>query len=181
MLYNFLPATIQYLLATYLWRADVSNQPSSLKFELRHAHGLVANTSRVVFSDISPSSLTSEIYEVQTRQQKVSRPRSQSDFFSARIRHTGREPLWDENDIVGPNTHDRETLKLLAKMTNNAYSQPKSKDWYDIGSEWNNVRRISQPRLWYVLMHFRRLIRLAGNQMRTDSGVIYLPMKTIRL
>ena len=140
MFYNFLPTTIQYLLATYLLQADVSNQPSPLKFELRHAHGLVSNTSRVVFSDITPSSLTSELFEVQTKRLKVPKPRSQSDFFSARIRHTGREPLWDESDTVGPNVHDRETLKMLAKMTNNAYSQPGNKDWYDIGSEWNSVR-----------------------------------------
>lgn len=47
---------------------------------------------------------------------------------------------WDETDVVGPNVHDRETLQMLGKMTNNAYSQPGDKDWYDLGPEWNSVR-----------------------------------------
>lgn len=140
MIYNLLPATIQYLLATYLWQADVPRQSSSVKFELRHAHGLVTNTSRVVFSDIASTGLMSETFEVQTMPLRVSKPRSQSDFFSARFRRTGHEPLWDESDTVGPNVRERETLKLLAKMTSNAYSHPGNKDWYDIGTEWNSVR-----------------------------------------
>lgn len=141
---NLLPTTLQTLLATYLWHADVSIRPNALKFELRHAHGLVTNTSRVVFSDISPSSLQSDVFEVYTKRMKVAKPQSQADFFSARARNTERELLWDETDVVGPNVHDRETLKLLAKMTNNAYSQPGAKDWYDLGSEWNSVRDTSK-------------------------------------
>lgn len=140
MFYNFLPTTLQYLLATYLWQADGPSRPNTLKFELRHAHGLVTNTSRVVFSDISPSGLASDVFEVQTNPIKVSKPKSQTDFFNARARNSERELLWDETDVVGPNVHDRETLKLLAEMTNNAYTQPGAKDWYDLGPEWNNVR-----------------------------------------
>lgn len=140
MIYNLLPAAVQYLLATYLWHANSPKQLSSVKFELRHAHGLVTNTSRVVFSDVAPTSFMSETFEVQTRPIKVSKPKSQSEFFSARFRRTGHEPLWDESDTVGPNVRDRETLRLLAKMTSNAYSHPGNKDWYDIGPEWNSVR-----------------------------------------
>ena len=140
MFYNLLPSALQYLVASYLWQAEATTSPNSLKFELRQTHGLVPNSSRVVFSDISASSLNSNAFEVQTKHLTVPRPRSQADFFSARL--GGAELLWDETETAGPNVHDRESLKLLAQMTNNAYSQPGEKDWYDLGPDWNNVRRL---------------------------------------
>lgn len=48
--------------------------------------------------------------------------------------------IWDEDEIVGPDVNDRNTLLTLAKMTSNAYfNGPSEKGWYDLGQEWNNV------------------------------------------
>jgi hypothetical protein len=47
---------------------------------------------------------------------------------------------WDEEEIVGPNVESRETLLVLAKMTNNAYLQPDDKEWYSLGENWTTVR-----------------------------------------
>jgi putative lipase involved disintegration of autophagic bodies len=117
----------------------VPSQPSLMKFELRHVHGLVHNTSRVVFNDVSQLSFLSETYDVRTKALRVSKPRSQLDYFSARSQRI--DPFWDETDTEGPDIHDRETLQLLAKMTNNAYYEDRTlTGWYDLGPEWNTVR-----------------------------------------
>ncbi|EKM56114.1 uncharacterized protein PHACADRAFT_145221 [Phanerochaete carnosa HHB-10118-sp] len=137
MLFNILPATLQYLLTSYFWKMpNVSPPASSMKFELRHVHGLVTNTTRVVFNNVAQSLFTADTYEVQTRPTRVSKARSQSDFFSARF---GRvEPMWDSLEVEGPNVRDRRTLQLLANMSNNAYFEDHAKTgWYDLGSEWN--------------------------------------------
>lgn len=39
-----------------------------------------------------------------------------------------------------PDVKDRETVLSLAEMTNNAYSDPDTReDWYDLGTKWNVV------------------------------------------
>ncbi|KIJ31810.1 hypothetical protein M422DRAFT_61625 [Sphaerobolus stellatus SS14] len=39
---------------------------------------------------------------------------------------------------MAPNVTDRETLLLLAKMTNNAYAHEENgREWYDLGKQWN--------------------------------------------
>lgn len=39
-----------------------------------------------------------------------------------------------------PNVKDRQTVLALAQMTNNAYSDPDTReDWYDLGTKWNVV------------------------------------------
>ncbi|KAJ3544825.1 hypothetical protein NM688_g5696 [Phlebia brevispora] len=141
MLINLLPAALQYLLTSRLFAQPSSkvSDPHSLKFELRHGLGISNSTSRVVFSDISSSSqFAPEPYVVDTTTLTIPRARSQSRFFSARMRGAQHTVDWDDTDVVGPNVRDRETLQMLAKMTNNAYSQPGSKDWYDLGPEWNS-------------------------------------------
>jgi len=53
------------------------------------------------------------------------------------------ELIWSDEEIIGPNVTDRETLLQLAKMTNNAYADGKNgngREWYEIGKEWNTVR-----------------------------------------
>jgi putative lipase involved disintegration of autophagic bodies len=40
-----------------------------------------------------------------------------------------------------PDVKDRKTVLALAEMTNNAYSDPDTReDWYDLGTKWNVVR-----------------------------------------
>lgn len=132
MLYNLLPATLQVLLTSWLW--SPSSQPGSLQFELRHEHGL-SDSSRVVFADYkSPKASDFSRYNVGTKQVTVHKPQSLS---SARFR--GGELSWDTSEVEGPNVQDREVLLLLAKMANDAYTEPGQTDWYDIGSEWNTV------------------------------------------
>ena len=145
MFYNFLPTTLQYLLATYILTYPTTDTPAthSLKFGLRHALGISNSTSRLVFSDIQPiASLTEETYAVNTRLLKVPKARDQSRFFDARVRGARQTIDWDDTDVVGPDVRDRETLLMLAKMTNNAYSEPGNKDWYDLGPDWNSVRNL---------------------------------------
>ena len=42
-------------------------------------------------------------------------------------------------DVEGPDVESRETLLLLAKMTNNAYLSPGEQGWYELGDRWNVV------------------------------------------
>jgi lipase ATG15 len=49
---------------------------------------------------------------------------------------------WDTDEILGPDISKRNTLLLLAKMTNNAYLEPDEAGWYDLGSDWTVVRTI---------------------------------------
>ena len=130
-----------------------------MRFELRHAHAIDANSSRVVFTDIAPSGnfVTEGSYTLLTKPVKVSRARSQAHFFDARNSHrAGLELLWDETDVLGPDVRSRETLQMLAKMTNNAYFDDRGKKgWYDIGPQWNSVCTAPACEL-YVLMRSAR-------------------------
>ena len=47
---------------------------------------------------------------------------------------------WEEDDVLGPDVTRRETLLLLAKMTNDAYFAPFASGWYNLTDEWNVVR-----------------------------------------
>ena len=144
-MYSLLPVALQSLLTSFLW-IDSANRPGAtppLRFQLRHEHA-ASNTSRVVFSDVSPS-FVPEVYEVDTRHVPIHRPISFSAFSGARLRsmrHAQDDALiWEEGDVLGPNVNDRETLLTLAKMTNNAYNEPDDKAWYDLGSDWNTVSK----------------------------------------
>ncbi|KAI0792607.1 alpha/beta-hydrolase [Abortiporus biennis] len=138
MWYNFLPAAIQYLIASHvLSEPDV--QSNSLIFSPRHHFGL--SGTRPVFSDIKPSSqFTTEPFPVNTRTLRTYKARSQDAFFSARFRGGGQNTLrWDESETTGPDIEDRSTLQQLAKMSNNAYGNPGDADWYDLGPEFNTT------------------------------------------
>lgn len=129
MLYNILPNALQYLLASWL-----IPHKTALQFELRHEHALSAHNQRVVFSDVKPTSgFRPETFSVKTTPTTVHKPLS-----AAAARFRNGEP-WDPVEVDGPDVQDREVLLLLAKMANNAYTEPKQKDWYDIGPNWNNV------------------------------------------
>ena len=134
MLYDFLPSTLQLLLASLLWSPKPSD--NTLHFELRHEHAL-SNTSRVVFSDVSPSSqLTSAGSLIRTKRINVHKPLSQA---LSGVRFGSGDLAWDTTEVDGPDIQDREVLLLLAQMANNAYTEPGAKDWYDIGPDWNSV------------------------------------------
>lgn len=141
MFANVLPNALRYLLATYF----VSHTPAqSMRFQLRHVHGIASNSSRVVFSDVAdhPHLAGDNMFEVPIKRMKVPRARSQDEFFRSRVMgHAQRELLWDEADMIGPEVRDQQTLQVLARMTANAYYEDRGKKgWYDIGPEWNIVR-----------------------------------------
>lgn len=165
---NILPSSLQYLLSFWLWTKAAPPSPHSMTFELRHFHGLLPNSSHVVFADASGQDLLSEPYTLKTKATRIPRARFQPEFFAARFRPgLERELLWDETDTIGPDVQDRKTLQLLARMTANAYALPGSKDWYDLPGEWNTVRLLR--RLNYLTLMFHRATPSAGSQMRTVS------------
>jgi putative lipase involved disintegration of autophagic bodies len=102
----------------------------SLTFQLRHEHALTDN-SRNVFSDIPSAQVNAyarmdKVFRVKTQDIGLHRPTAPS--------------VWSEMEVPGPNVSDRETLRQLAMMTNNAYEEnATSKDWYDLGPDWNSV------------------------------------------
>ena len=75
-----------------------------------------------------------------TAKTTVHKPASQALLRSARLR--GGSIPWEPAEVDGPDIQDRETLLLLAKMANNAYTEPDKSDWYDIGPNWNVVSPI---------------------------------------
>ena len=140
MLYNLLPTTLQLFLTSLLWHPRPSSSPSRLQFQLRHQHAL-SNTSRVIFSDTNPDlAFTMNELSVRTAKTTVHKPASQALLRSARLR--GGSVPWEPAEVDGPDIQDRETLLLLAKMANNAYTEPDKSDWYDIGPNWNVVSPI---------------------------------------
>ncbi|KAJ7907664.1 hypothetical protein B0H13DRAFT_2662297 [Mycena leptocephala] len=142
-----LPTTLRLVLAAFLWnKAPDSATPASIRFQLRHEHA-VANGSRSVFSDVSPSFL-GDYYEVSTKNIETYRPPSAAAYADARLfsmRHA-QSPMFTWNS--------RETLLQLAKMTSNSYyGETGHKSWYPLDG-WN----ASLP--------------LVGSQTRTVSAVM---------
>ena len=147
-----LPSTALHILQSlfsffYDWQHAI-NPPSAtttrLSFELRHLHA-VSSEGTVVFSDVSAASISSvNPYTIDTRLLKSHRPSSFDEFSNARLRSMkfGQSTLldWDEEEVLGPNVEDRESLLVLAKMTNNAYIEPEDDQWYDLGGNWTDVR-----------------------------------------
>ncbi|TFK82582.1 alpha/beta-hydrolase [Polyporus arcularius HHB13444] len=92
--------------------------------------------SRVVLSDVAPSARFGlDSPSIRTKRTSVHRPLSQS---LSGVRFRSGDLTWDTTEVDGPDVQDREALLLLAKMANNAYTEPRAKDWYDIGPDWNN-------------------------------------------
>lgn len=144
MFFNFLPASLQYLFASYLLSNPRPADPDlPLTFSLRHELGL-SNSSRTVFTNVPPSSqLSASRLTLGATSLKTHKPQSQAAFSSARFggANAQQELRWEEANILGPNVHRRENLHQLAKMANNAYSEGQGTEWYDIGLDWNNVSR----------------------------------------
>ena len=137
MLYNLLPTTLQLFLTSLLWHPPSTPPSPTLQFQLRHHHAL-SNTSRVIFSDTKPElAFAAGAFSIPTKPMTVHRPTSQALLRSARFR--GGNVPWEPSEVYGPDVQDRETLLLLAKMANNAYTEPDKSDWYDIGPYWNVV------------------------------------------
>ncbi|KAH9945068.1 alpha/beta-hydrolase [Epithele typhae] len=122
-----------------------------LRFELRHLHA-ISPDARVVFRDVRQADVralgVADEYALRPRKVKTHRPRSAAAFERARARSArlreSEAVEWDEDEVEGPDVADRETMLLLAKMTNNAYLAPDEQGWYDLGSEWN----VSYPFGW---------------------------------
>ncbi|KAJ7290332.1 Alpha/Beta hydrolase protein [Mycena rebaudengoi] len=140
-----LPNTLRLVLAAFLWTKAPDATPPSTRFQLRHAYA-VANDSRSVFSNISPS-FSGDYYEIPTKNIRTPRPPSAAAFSDARLlsmRHAQSAPFtWNIEDIPGPDVTKRETLLQLAHMTLNSYFQPDHKAWYPI-TGWN----VSLPFGW---------------------------------
>jgi putative lipase involved disintegration of autophagic bodies len=129
LMLSTLPNTLGLLIASFLWPLEHPNTPS-LTFQLRHQHGITNNTL-IVLSDVPQPAAglraSGTTFTVKTQDVTTHRPTS---FMG-----------WDAVNVPGPNITDRETLLQLALMTSNAYEQePSSKDWYDLGPDWNSVR-----------------------------------------
>lgn len=131
--------------------------PTRLQFELRHQHA-VSSDAHVMFSDIpQPPPLSvftngnETTYTIPTKRISTFRPPSFQAHEAARlrsIRHAqSTDFAWWEDEIIGPDVEQRETLLELAKMTNNAYVTPDDAAWYELDEAWNDVR------LFFRTMH----------------------------
>jgi lipase ATG15 len=141
----------QPFLGVLFWLQSSAPAPSPprLQFQLRHAHAL-HDGHRVIFSDYDKNSnalgplFEETVFSLKTRNITTYTPPSYAAIAEARRLsiHAMQSPdfRWDEEDVVGPNTEDRETLLLMAKMSNNAYYKPTDAEWYDLGPAWNGVR-----------------------------------------
>lgn len=172
MLYNLLPTTLQALLAS--WLLSRHTPSPTLQFELRHQHG-VSDTSRVVLSDVKSSDLISDTFTISTRRTKIHKPSFQSDFAR------GSDITWDSTDVTGPDVQDRNTLLLLAKMANNAYTKPSESDWYDLGTGWNNVSPCLKLNAMPVIPTPHRPILSDGSPTPMGFAAIYLRLQTTLL
>lgn len=129
-----LPASIISFITTILWPNKSVPPPypaSYLRFHLRHEHAL-SPSSQTIFRDApSPNAAfaSSDAYDITFHPVSVYRPRAL----------TSGSLLWDPDKVLGPNVSSRVTLQALAKMTNNAYSEPGAKDWYGLGEDWSVV------------------------------------------
>ncbi|KAF8623624.1 hypothetical protein AX17_007326 [Amanita inopinata Kibby_2008] len=156
MLPSMLTSILVHILSFFFSSNDIQSGPppqpapkdTRLHFELRHFHA-VSSAARVAFSD-APSSLTTNA--VLTRSMATFKPPSFGEFSRVRSlslkggNHTATEQRlhWDEEEIIGPNVESRETLLELAKMTNNAYVEPGSGEWYELDGDWT----VSYPFGW---------------------------------
>lgn len=107
---------------------------------------------------------------------KTYRPRSYEEFTHARWRSIQSQESerieWVEEEVLGPDVEDRETLLTLAKMTYNSYIDRKGTTWYDLGKDWNVVR--SSGYIDYTNFHkLSSHTPLAGNLMPTVFEVMY--------
>jgi len=116
---------------------------NSLTFQLRHLH-TISDDNRILFTNVNPGSQQSSFsnggFTVKTTSVKAHRPRKLSLLTQDPEGFSQDGASWIEEDIVGPNITDRETLRLLAKMTSNSYLETTDDPlWYDLGGNWTAV------------------------------------------
>jgi lipase ATG15 len=154
-----LPSTLRLFVASLLWPGGTEplapaqvplRNPTSLRFHLRHEHGLT-NTSRNVIRDIptmpgfAPD--TFDFGQLGVAPVTVHRPSSAAAFQRARYGRFAPQHLstlspddlwWEDEEVPAPNVTNRATLLVLAQMANNAYYDDKTNDkgWYDMGTNW---------------------------------------------
>jgi len=126
-------------------------QNTPLHFELRQLHA-VTSDARVIFSDVSNlqsagfSSNNEGSYSLsRTVPLTVYKPPSFDALINARrlmwdFSSQSAALDWNEDTVIGPDVESRDTLLLLAKMTNNAYLTPEEDGWYELGDKWPVVR-----------------------------------------
>ena len=146
MLLN-LPTTLSGIISSLLWASAPTEQDRypAITFQLRHRHA-TTNTSRIIFSDISPISLsiggdTETQFSVQTKINRVPRPESFAAFNKAR-----RNPQkaltpaldWNHWDVVSPDISKRNTLLQLGKMSFDTYAADNTTEWYDVSDSWDS-------------------------------------------
>ncbi|EKM83324.1 hypothetical protein AGABI1DRAFT_34145 [Agaricus bisporus var. burnettii JB137-S8] len=146
-MYLSLPGALYTLLTTYLWPKQHFPETKPLTFHLRHVHA-TATSSEILFADVqSPQQIQAlghDSYDLRipsTRRLSIHHT-SASSFQSAR-RHSrlygeSAALTWSEDEVEGPDVSNREVLITLAKMTANAYVEPKDSEWYDLKDRWNN-------------------------------------------
>lgn len=192
-MFALLPSALRLLLASALWPANPTYDPppelAPLRFHLRHEHALSPSALNV-FRDISlrTDAFSAEpVLALSAAPVTVHRPRSRAEFRAARARwRPGGEPTtldWDDTDVPGPNVSSRETLQTLAKMTNNAYSEPGDKEWYDLGGDWDVVRPLPLLTMSARAADFgvsSRGTRSGGNRTWTASAVTSSSRRTTR-
>ena len=138
---------------------EPSSSPSSggsVTLTLRHLHG--SSNRTLLLHDVLPDQSISlspaalESYTLKTRLITTHKPSSYAAYTEARRRSIRHEvatkeddSLWGEYDVPGPDVTDRDTLQLLAKMTNNAYLNPEEPEWYPLGDDWNPARSFDYP------------------------------------
>ncbi|KAH8824908.1 Alpha/Beta hydrolase protein [Flagelloscypha sp. PMI_526] len=149
-MFSTIPAALHFLVTSLLWQSPfLSNTPpSALDFELRHSHGVVANSSRVIFSNVDRSfavaSGSHRSYRLSQTTVQTHKPKSFELHVEARLRSlyhsktTTTSALWNSVLVPAPDVTDLDTVITLAEMTSNSYTTPDKKDWYDIGPEWDN-------------------------------------------
>lgn len=141
MLYTVLATLFLPLISHFSSRPEPAppKDDKILNFQLRHYHAVSAD-ARVAFSDALPSAqLLDAPYSIRTRNISTFRPPSFQEFSRVRSlsRHGAAESLhWDKEEIPAPDVERRQTLLLLAKMTNNAYVEPDSVEWYKLDGNW---------------------------------------------
>lgn len=154
---------------------------NSLQFELRHVHA-VTPAAQVYFSDLSTSSLRAQSsLSLKARPVKRHIPSSLNAFNDARARSMLRGQSdaldWHEEEVLGPDVESRETLQVLAKMTNNAYYDgPQEKGWYDLGGNWTQVGSsgLLECDMSDLFPCSCRMLLSAGKQMQMAFAVTYL-------
>jgi len=126
-------------------------QNTPLYFQLRQLHA-VTSDARVIFSDVSnlqsagfssnnegsytlPRTVPLTVYKPPSFDALINARRLMWDFSSQSAALD-----WNEDIVVGPDVESRDTLLLLAKMTNNAYLTPEEDGWYELGDKWPVVR-----------------------------------------